>query len=59
MSAEAAEIASVSIEFHIFAHRSIQMLVLGTIETAYKRNASGDKNIWNFLYLPITILKFT
>jgi len=44
MSAAAAEIASVSSEFDIFAHRQIQTSVLGTIEAEYKPNAPVDHN---------------
>ena len=39
----AAEIASVSGEFDIFAHRPIQTSVLGTIERAYKPIATVDQ----------------
>ena len=48
MSAAAAEIASVSIEFDIFAHKPIQTSVLGTIEAAYKPVAPVDQKILNF-----------
>jgi len=41
----ATEIASVSNEFDILAHRSIQMSVLGTIEKAYKPIAPSIKII--------------
>jgi hypothetical protein len=44
-----AEIASVSSEFDIFAHRPIQSSVLGTIETAYKPIATADQNDLEFL----------
>jgi hypothetical protein len=40
----ATEIASVSSEFDIFAHRPNQSSVLGTIETAYKPFAPVDQN---------------
>jgi hypothetical protein len=43
------EIASVSSEFDIFAHRPIQSSVLGTIETAYKPIAPADQNDLEFL----------
>jgi len=43
-AAAASEIASVSSEFDIFAHRPIQTSVLGTIETAYKPIAPVDQN---------------
>ena len=42
-----AEIASISSEFDIFAHKPIQTSVLGTIETAYKPIAQSIKMIWN------------
>jgi len=45
----AAEIASVSSEFDIFAHRPIQTSVLGTIEAAYKPTAPVDQNDLEFL----------
>ena len=44
----AAEIASVRNEFDIFAHKPVQMSVLGTMETAYKPNAPSIKMICNF-----------
>jgi len=43
----AAEIASVSNEFHISAHSPIQTSVHGMIETAYKPIARSIKMIWN------------
>ena len=39
-----AQIASVSSEFDIFAHRPIQTAVLGTIEGAIKRIATVEPN---------------
>ena len=48
----AAEIASVSSEFHIFAHRPIQTSVLGTIETAYKPIAPVDQTDLEFFIPP-------
>jgi len=47
MSAE--EIASVSSEFDILAHKPIQTSLLGTIETAYKPIAPFDQNDLEFL----------
>jgi len=38
----AAEIASVSMEFDIFAYRPIERFVFGTIETTYKPIAPVD-----------------
>jgi len=55
MSAAAEEIASVSSEFDIFEHRSLQTSVLGTIETVYKPIAPVDQNDMEFLYRPLTI----
>ena len=49
MSAAAAEIASVSSEFDIFAHRPIQTSVLGTTEVAYKPITPVDQNDMEFL----------
>jgi len=54
ISAAAAEIASVSSEFDIFAHRSIHTSVLGTRRVAYKPTARGEQNDLEFLYLPIS-----
>jgi len=45
----AAEIASISSEFDIFAHRSIRTPVLGTMETAYRPNASVDQNDLDYI----------
>jgi len=45
----AAEIASIISEFHIFAHKTFQTSVLGTIETAYKPIAPVDQNDLEFL----------
>ena len=44
----AAEIASVSSEFDIFAHKPVQTSVLGTTETAYKPIAPVDQNDLEF-----------
>jgi len=44
----AADIASVSSEFDIFAHRPIHKSVFGTIETAYKPIAPVDRNDLDF-----------
>jgi len=44
----AAEIASVSSEFGIFAHRPVQTSVPGTIETSYHPNASVAQNYLEF-----------
>ena len=49
MSAAAAEIATVSSEFEIFAHTSIQTCVLGTTEATYKPIAPVDQNYLEFL----------
>jgi len=43
-----AEIPSVSTEIDIFAHRTIQKSVLGTIETLYKPIAPVDQNDLEF-----------
>ena len=48
MSAAAAEIASDSNEFDIFAHRPIQTSVIDTIETAYQPIATVDQNDLEF-----------
>jgi len=45
----AAEMASVSSEFDIFAHRPMQKSVLGTMEAAYKPMAPVDQNDLEFL----------
>jgi len=45
----AAEIASISGEFEFFAHKPVQMSVLGTIETAYKPVATVEQNDFEFL----------
>jgi len=45
----AAEIASVSSEFDIFAHKPVQTSVLGTIETAYKPIVPVEQNDLEFL----------
>ena len=44
-----AEIASISSEFYIFAHKPVQAFVLGTIDTAYKTNVPVDQNNVEFL----------
>jgi len=44
----AAEIASVTSEFDMFAHRPIHTTVLATIETGYKPITPSIKMIWNF-----------
>jgi len=44
-----AEIASVSCEIDIFAHRLLHTSALGTIETAYKPIAPVDPNDMEFL----------
>jgi len=44
-----AEIASGSSEFDIFAHRPIQMSLLGTLESLYKPIAPVDQNDMEFL----------
>jgi len=44
----AAEVASVSIEFYIFAHRLIQTHVFYTITTAYKPIAPVDQKYLEF-----------
>jgi len=45
----AAEVASNSYEFDIFAHKPVQTSVLGTIETAYKPIAPVKQNDLEFL----------
>ena len=45
----AAEIASISSEFDIFAHTTVQTSMLGTIGTAYKPIAPVDQNDLEFL----------
>jgi len=45
----AAEMASVSSDFDIFAHKPVQTSCLGTIETAYKLIAPVDQNDLEFL----------
>ena len=45
----AVEVASISSEFDIFAHKPLQTSVLGTIETAYKPIAPGEENDLEFL----------
>ena len=45
----AAEVASISSEFDIFAHKPVQTSVLGTIETAYKHIAPVEQNDLEFL----------
>jgi len=45
----AAEIASISSEFDIFAYKPVQTTVLWTIETAYKPIAPVDQNDLEFL----------
>ena len=45
----AAEVASISSEFDIFAHKPVQTSVLGTIETAYKPVAPVEQNVLEFL----------
>jgi len=45
----AAEIASISSEFDIFAHKPVQTSVLGTIETAYKPIVPVAQNDLEFL----------
>jgi len=45
----AAEVASISSEFDIFAHKPVQTSVLGTIKTAYIPNAPVDQNNLQFL----------
>ena len=45
----AAEVASISSEFDIFAHKPVQTSVLGTIETAYKPIAPVEQNDLQFL----------
>ena len=45
----AAEVASISSEFDVFAHKPVQKSVLGTIETAYKPIAPVELNDLEFL----------
>jgi len=45
----AAEVASISSEFDIFAHKPVQTSVLRTIETAYKPIAPVEQNDLDFL----------
>jgi len=45
----AAEVASISSEFEIFADKPVQTSVLGTIETAYKPIAPVEQNELEFL----------
>jgi len=45
----AAEVASISSEFEIFAHKPVQTSVLGTIETVYKPIAPVEQNYLEFL----------
>ena len=45
----AAEVASISNEFHIFAHKPVQTSVLGTIGTPYESIALVDLNDLEFL----------
>ena len=45
----AAEIASISSEFEIFAHKLVRTSALGTIETAYKPIAPVVQNDLEFL----------
>ena len=54
----AAEIAYVSSEFDIFAHKPFQTSVFTTIENTYKPIAPWIKMIWNFLYLLTTKPKY-
>jgi hypothetical protein len=44
-----AEVASVSSEFNIYVHRSIQTAVLGTVETVYKPLALVEQNDLEFV----------
>ena len=46
-----AEIAYVSSEFYIFAHKQVQTPVLATIKTAYKSTTPVDRNDLEF-YIP-------
>ena len=45
----ATEVASISSEFDIFAHKPVQTSVLGTIETVYKPIAPVEQNDLEFL----------
>jgi len=45
----AVDIASVISEFEIFAHKPVQIALLGTTETAYKPIAPVDQNDLEFL----------
>jgi len=45
----AAEVASISSEFDIFAHKTVQTSVLGTIENAYKPIEPVEHNDLEFL----------
>ena len=44
-----AEVASVSSEFDIFMHGTIQTAVLGTVETVYKPFAPVEQNDMEFV----------
>jgi len=44
-----AEVATISSDFDIFAHKPVQTCLLGTIETAYKPIAPVDQNDLEFL----------
>ena len=45
----AAEIASINTDLHTFARKQVQIIVLGTIETAYKTIIPVDQNDLEFL----------